>query len=442
MSFTTLDVQNPKAWTLFITPASFILVLGVYFMSITVYRLRFSPIAKFPGPKIAAISGWYEAYYDIVKRGKYLYEIEKMHAIYGPVVRINPWELNIKDPEFYTELFVAANTRRTEKWASSFAGLGFDDTHIATVSHELHRKRRKPLAPFFTRRSLESVEVKIAEKAVILDKSLQRFRGLDTAVHLEHAFSAFAGDIICQICCDHPSDLLNDPAFATYWIIVKLPEQVLVKLSPAIAHLQMLEMIARSGIDDAKHAKVEAPLSETESTPTLFQFMVSSDMPPAEKTMDRLTQEAMLLFGAGSFTVASTMVTISYHLLANHSARTKLQEEIGNTMSEYPHRIPHRVELEKIPYLTAVVKEGLRIGSVISRRQTRMFPDEDVKYQGWTIPRNTPMGMSAYFMHMDPDIFPEPHKFIPERWLGEYNPLMDRNFVPFAKGSRGCLGEK
>jgi len=83
MSFPTLGVQNLKAWTLLITPASFILVLGVYLMSITVYRLWFSPIAKFPGPKIAAISGWYEAYYDIVKRGKYLYEIEKMHNIYG-----------------------------------------------------------------------------------------------------------------------------------------------------------------------------------------------------------------------------------------------------------------------------------------------------------------------------------------------------------------------
>jgi len=305
--------------------------------------------------------------------------------------------------------------------------------------------------------------VQIAEKAAILDKRLQRFSGLDTAVHLEHAFSAFAGDIICQICCDHPSELLNDPTFATYWhnffntitetglvflnfpllrgFIVKLPEQVLSKLSPAIAHLQMLEVIARSGIDDVNKAKVEASLSKTESTPTLFQIMVSSDMPPAEKSMDRLTQEAMLLFGAGSFTVASTMGTISYHLLDNHSARIKLQEEIGNTMSAYPHRIPHRVELEKLPYLTAVVKEGLRIGTVISRRQTRMFPDEDVECQGWTIPRNTPMGMSAYFMHMDPDIFPEPQKFIPERWLGEYNPLMDRNFVPFAKGSRGCLGE-
>jgi cytochrome P450 len=52
------------------------------------------------------------------------------------------------------------------------------------------------------------------------------------------------------------------------------------------------------------------------------------------------------------------------------------------------------------------------------------------------------MGMSIYFMHLDPEVYPEPHKFLPERWLGKYNPLMDRNFVPFSKGSRDCLGKK
>jgi cytochrome P450 len=48
--------------------------------------------------------------------------------------------------------------------------------------------------------------------------------------------------------------------------------------------------------------------------------------------------------------------------------------------------------------------------------------------------------MSAYMMHTDAEIYPEPFKFMPERWLGDYNPLMNRNFIPFSKGSRNCLG--
>ena len=50
--------------------------------------------------------------------------------------------------------------------------------------------------------------------------------------------------------------------------------------------------------------------------------------------------------------------------------------------------------------------------------------------------------MSAYMMHTDTDVYPEPFKFIPERWLGNNNPLLNRNFIPFSKGSRNCLGMK
>jgi len=55
-----------------------------YFLSLGFYRLFLSPLAKFPGPKLAAVSGWYELYYDVIKsKGKYIFEIEKMHDKYG-----------------------------------------------------------------------------------------------------------------------------------------------------------------------------------------------------------------------------------------------------------------------------------------------------------------------------------------------------------------------
>ena len=54
-----------------------------YIIDGAIYRLYLSPIARFPGPKIAALTGWYEFYYDIPKKGSYLYEIEKMHRKYG-----------------------------------------------------------------------------------------------------------------------------------------------------------------------------------------------------------------------------------------------------------------------------------------------------------------------------------------------------------------------
>ena len=63
-----------------------IVVVGLstlYLISLGIYRLFFSPVARFPGSKLAAVTGYYEVYYDVFKKGKYLFEIEKMHDKYG-----------------------------------------------------------------------------------------------------------------------------------------------------------------------------------------------------------------------------------------------------------------------------------------------------------------------------------------------------------------------
>jgi hypothetical protein len=59
------------------------MALAVYMVARCVYDLVFHPLRKFPGPKRAAIGSFYEFYYDVIKDGTYLWEIEKMHQIYG-----------------------------------------------------------------------------------------------------------------------------------------------------------------------------------------------------------------------------------------------------------------------------------------------------------------------------------------------------------------------
>ena len=48
--------------------------------------------------------------------------------------------------------------------------------------------------------------------------------------------------------------------------------------------------------------------------------------------------------------------------------------------------------------------------------------------------------MTAYFQHTDPAVYEDPFVFRPERWLGEVTPQMNRNLVPFSRGSRNCIG--
>lgn len=63
--------------------ASLAALLVLYYLGLLIYRLTFDPLAKFPGPKIAAVTFWYEFYYDWWCQGQYVFEIEKMHRKYG-----------------------------------------------------------------------------------------------------------------------------------------------------------------------------------------------------------------------------------------------------------------------------------------------------------------------------------------------------------------------
>jgi cytochrome P450 len=98
------------------------------------------------------------------------------------------------------------------------------------------------------------------------------------------------------------------------------------------------------------------------------------------------------------------------------------------------------LELEKLPYLTAVLKEGLRLGYGVTVRSARIAPDTSLKCGDWTIPAGTPVSMTIPLTHHDENIFPNSHAFDPERWLQDDSHLLERYLVAYSKGSRGCVG--
>ena len=50
-----------------------------------IYRIYLSPVAQFPGPRLAALTFWYEFYFDVIRRGSYVWKIQDMHKTYGIV---------------------------------------------------------------------------------------------------------------------------------------------------------------------------------------------------------------------------------------------------------------------------------------------------------------------------------------------------------------------
>lgn len=72
---------------------------GLYFAYIIVSRLLLSPLAKFPGPKLAALTNWYEFYYDVILQGQFTAHIQDLHKRYGgsPAWENLKFEKNKKD---------------------------------------------------------------------------------------------------------------------------------------------------------------------------------------------------------------------------------------------------------------------------------------------------------------------------------------------------------
>lgn len=90
-------------------------VLLLYAVIVAVQRLYLSPISHIPGPRLAALTQYYEFYYDIILGGKYTFKILEMHKKYGSVVRISPWEIHVGEHDFHDELY-GGPTRPRDKW--------------------------------------------------------------------------------------------------------------------------------------------------------------------------------------------------------------------------------------------------------------------------------------------------------------------------------------
>ncbi|KAK7019700.1 hypothetical protein VNI00_018000 [Paramarasmius palmivorus] len=96
--------------------------------------------------------------------------------------------------------------------------------------------------------------------------------------------------------------------------------------------------------------------------------------------------------------------------------------------------------LEKLPYLTAVIKESLRLSSGVITPMPRVVPETGAIIAGYTVPPGTVVSIGNTFVHMNPDIFPEPERFYPERWLEDKDHSLDRYLVALGKGPRSCIG--
>jgi len=143
---------------------------------------------------------------------------------------------------------------------------------------------------------------------------------------------------------------------------------------------------------------------------------------------------------AGSETVGNACTIAAFFVLRDQQVRKKLVDELVRAWPDLNETFGYE-DLEKLPYLTGVVKEALRLSWGTVTPMPRVVGPSGGVVAGTPVPPGTTVAMGNTIMHRNPDVFPDPMHFSPERWLQpDSAATLDRYLVAFSKGPRGCLG--
>jgi cytochrome P450 len=151
---------------------------------------------------------------------------------------------------------------------------------------------------------------------------------------------------------------------------------------------------------------------------------------------------------AGSDTTAIALRAIIYFLCRHPDCMTRLVAEIdhADAQDSLSHPISYKEATTFLPYLTAVVKESIRLHPSVGLLLERHVPAEGLSISGHLIPAGTIVGINPWVTNRDATIFaPQPETFNPDRWLTASEAQrreMDMVFeLNFGAGSRKCIGK-
>ncbi|CAG8206663.1 unnamed protein product [Penicillium salamii] len=417
-------------------------------LTFIIYKLYSDQLSRFQGPFWAQYSSrWLER---VSKEGNPEAAFEALHNSLGiKVIRIAPNELHISDVELYKTLYGQKSPfMKSSKFYDTFLAFG---TAFGEVDPHKNRERRKLLNPFFSKAGTLKLEPVILHRLSLVLEKMERLAA-EGPINVQDAFRCYTADVVSQVGFGKPLELTSESPssfkasyFAGFDSALEAPTKLLfsplLRLACSVLPFGVLtyidyslskysEIIKFSGLcfleyKEKKH-KAEHPI--------LFDNLAS--IPESARMM-----EAMSILIAGSDTTAFTLAKTIFLILSSPKVKERLVQQLDAEIPD-SNQMPCIQDLEKLDYLMACVKEGLRLAMAIPGRLPRVVPNGvELVVEGKSIPPSTIVSMSAYTMHRSEDIWgPDALEFVPERWLAEDSKRLEQYLVTFSKGARQCTG--
>ena len=334
------------------------------------------------------------------------------------------------------------------------------------------RSRRKLITPTFHFRILDQFIPLINDHSKLL---IQKLKESKEAVDVMPLMTRCTLDVICETAMGVRINALEDPDSEYVKAVTFLGQIMVIRIlnvlywydfifnrtkigkehtkSLKISHdftmkiiktrkSQMIKNAKKTSNDQDKSLNDEDESLGIKKRKAFLDYLLEENIKDENIIDEKGIQEEVDTFMfAGHDTTAVSIVWAIYLLGLNKAAQNKVHEELDLIFGDDHHRQITIEDISKLKYLECCIKESMRVIPtvfMVGRQVTNSLNIGD-----YYIPKGTTINIDFYSLHHDPQQFPQPEKYIPERFLPENSSKRHPfAFVPFSAGPRNCIGQK
>uniref|UniRef100_A0A8C6LD53 unspecific monooxygenase n=1 Tax=Nothobranchius furzeri TaxID=105023 RepID=A0A8C6LD53_NOTFU len=340
---------------------------------------------------------------------------------------------------------------------------------VSIAEDDQWRRIRSVLSPSFTSGRLKEMFDIMKQHSANLTSSMKKMADKDEPLELKEFFGPYSMDVVTSTAFSVDIDSLNNPSDPFVTNIKKMLKFDLFNpLFLAIAFFPFLGPIFEkmelsffpASVTDFFYSSLQKIKSNRDSSKKQVQKeilikslheLVQRDDPisgqrysnlnisliPTGLNDHEILSQSMIFIFAGYETSSSSLTFLAHSLATNPEVMKKLQEEIDAT---FPNKAPIEYQaLMEMEYLDCVINESLRIYPIAPRLER--VAKASVEINGLLIPKDMVVLVPTWPIHRDPELWPEPEKFKPERFSKANKEKIDPyTYMPFGAGPRNCIG--